>query len=867
MPVTRFEQCSRVLFGAVLHLYPAPYRDEYGREMTLVLVDRLRGEQNIAARVLVLVGTIAAVFADAPRQHAVVLAQDLRLAVRLIRRETWFAMVAIGTVAVGIGLTTAVFSVGKSLLVDSLPYREAERAAMVWVSNPRQNIDRDFTSYPRLVDWRERSQLIESFAGYAFRQAVITGTGDPEQLRVVRATPEFFHVVFTEPLVGRVFAAPEEEAAVVILSYGLWQRKFGGQGSAVGQTLRLDSIPYTIIGVLPPTFQFPERDLDAWVPLQPSARERSMRSVFWLRSVARLKPGVSLVQAQQEMNAIAARLAAEHAEDRRLGVALVGLRDEIAGPFRPALALLTAAVVGVLLIACVNVAGMLTARGAARRREVAIRTALGASRRRVVRQLLTEALVLFVLGGVAGVGLGSVLLRLLVRVAPPTLSWLRDVSLDGPMLAVALGMAAVTGVLFGVLPSWKAAGADVVEVVASGVKGAGRGGMSQRFRRVLVVSQITVATIVVSAASLLITSLVHAQRVDLGFDPGHVLTARVELPRTKYPEPAARQQFFDRLLDRVRALPGVTSAAAGSSVLLSRLPNSSSFTIEGRSESIQQPLTFDIITPDFFQVLQVRGLRGRVFSDRDRSDGLLVAIINETTAKMHWPNEDPLGKRFKFGDPDDDGPWLTVVGVVADTRRAGVDYPVFTESYQPHTQDPRSMTVVLRTAGEPTAIAPALRAVVRELDHDQPLARVTPLEELIDNQTAARRFNTWLLGAFGAAAIALTAIGLYSLLAYVVALRRHEMAVRLAIGGTPNHVLGLIVRHVSWVVGVGISLALAGALTAAQSMRGLLFGIEPWDPVSQTATIALLGLVAIAAAWIPPRRAMRVDPATVLRSE
>jgi putative ABC transport system permease protein len=831
--------------------------------MTLVLVDRLRGEHNAAARVVVFLGAMASVLADAPGQHALVLAQDLRLALRLIRRERWFATVAIGTVALGIALSTAVFSVGKSLLVDALPYREAERAAMVWVTNPRQGRDRDVTSYPRLLAWRERSQLIEAFAAYTFRRAALTGIADPEQLRLVRATPEFFQVVRSEPVVGRVLAPTEEQAAVVVLSHGLWQRKFGGQPSAVGQTLRLDSIPYIIIGVLPSSFQFPVRDMDAWIPLQPSADERQM-GAFWLETVARLKPGVSLAQAQQEMTAIAARLGAERPEDRELGVVLVGLRDEIAGPFRPGLVMLTAAVLGVLAIACVNVAGMLTARGAARRREVAIRTALGASRRRVVRQLLTEAVMLFVLGGVLGVGLGSMLLRLLVGIAPPTLSWLRDVSLDGPMLAVALATAAITGVLFGVLPSWQAAGADVVEVVAGGVKGAGRGGLSQRFRWTLVVSQIAIATVVVSGASLSFASLVQAQRVDLGFEPGHVLSARVELPRAKYPE-AARQQFFDRLLERVRALPGVTGAAAGTTVL--GRSSSSAFSIEGRPETIQQPLTIDMITPDFFQVLHVPLLRGRFFSHLDRADGLLVAIINETAATTHWPNEDPIGKRFKFGAPDDDARWRTVVGIVADTQRAGVEMPVRTESYHPYTQDPRSMTVLIRTAGEPTAIAPALRTVVRELDPDQPLAQVAPLDELLDNQTAARRFNTWLLGAFGAAAITLTAIGLYSLLAYVVALRRHEMAVRLAIGGTPGHVVGLVVRHVSWAVGIGVSLGLAGALTAAQSMRSLLFGIEPWDPLSQMVTIALLGAVAVAAAWIPARRAMRVDPAMVLRME
>jgi putative ABC transport system permease protein len=829
--------------------------------MTLVLLDRLRGERNAALRVVVLVSAVASVFADAPRQHALVLAQDLRLALRLIRCERWFAAVAIGTVALGIAFSTAVFSVGKSLLVDALPYREADRAAMVWVTNPRQGYDRDLTSYPRLLAWRERSQLIETFAAYTFRRAVVTGLAEPEQLLVVRATPELFQVVRSAPVEGRVFAANEEQSPVVVLGHGFWQRKFG-QRSAVGQALLLDSVPHTIIGVLPRSFQFPVRDVDAWVPLQPTADERES-GAFWLESIARLKAGVSLAQAQQEMSAIAVRIGAERPEDRELGVALVGLREQLAGPFKPALVMLTAAVLGVLAIASVNVAGMLTARGAARRREVAIRTALGASRRRVVRQLLTEAVVLFVLGGALGVTLGSMLLRLFVTVAPPTLSWLEDVSLDGPMLALALGTAALTGMLAGVLPSWKSAGADVVEVVASGVKGAGRGGLSQRFRRTLIASQIAIATIVVSAASLSLASLVHAQRLDLGFDPGHVLTARVQLPPTKYPDAAACQRFFERVLERARALPGVTAAAAGS-VVLGRA-SSSSFTIEGRPETIQQPLSFDIITPDFFQVLQIPLLRGRFFSDRDRADGELVAIINETTARTHWPNEDPLGRRFRFGDS---GRWRTIVGVVGDTRRAGIELPVRTESYHPYTtQEPRSMTLAVRTAGDPAAIAPALRAVVRDVDPDQPLARVASLDELTDAQTAARRFNTWLLGAFAASAISLTAIGLYSSLAYVVALRRHEMAVRLAIGGTPGHVVGLIVRHVSWVVAMGLSFGLAGALTAARSMRSLLFGIEPWDPLSQGMTIALLCTVAVAAAWIPARRAMRVDPATVLRME
>ena len=866
MRLTPSQSWARAVFRAVLHLYPTAYREEYGREMTLVFVDRL-WEARGAPWAWTAVGAILAVMMDAPGQHLRVLAADLRLAVRLIRREPGFAAVAVGTVALGIGVTSAVFSVGKLLLIDPLPYREADRATMVWVTNPRQGFDRDVTSYPRLVAWRDHSELFETFAAYTSRRAVLTGLGDPEQLRVVRATPELFHVVQTEPVLGRVVAANEEQAAVVVLSYGFWQRKFGGQRTAVGQTLRLDAVPHTVIGVLPPSFQFPERDVDAWVPLQPSPEDRQSGS-FWLQTVARLKPHVTIAQAQAEMSAIAERLAAERPEDRDLGVALVSLREELAGPFKPALMLLTAAVVGVLLIACVNVAGMLVARGADRRREVAIRTALGASRRRIARQLLTEGLVLFILGGAFGVAIGTLALRLLLQVAPPTLSWLRDVSLDGPMVTLALAMAALTGVAFGVWPSWKAAGADVVEVASGGSKGAVRGGLSQRFRRALVISEIAIATLVLSSTTLMVASLIKAQRVDLGFEPRGVLSARLQLSANQYGEPAARQAFWDRVIERVRALPGVSGVAAGSSVLLSRLPNSSGFTIEGRPEPIQQPLTFDVVSPDFFRVLQIPLLSGRYFSAADTLESPQVTIINEKTAQTHWPDADPLGKRLTFGNPDrNNAPWLTVVGVVADTRRGGVEHPVFTESYQPYTQDPRSMTLLVRTAGDPAALAPALRAVVREINPDQPLGLVASLDALVDEQMATRRFNTWLLTAFGIAAIVLTAIGLYGLLAYIVALRRREVAVRLSIGATPRDVMRLVARNVSVVVGIGVSLGIVGAYLAATSLRGLLFGITPWDPLAQAFTIAMLVLVALTAAWIPARRAMRVDPATVLRSE
>lgn len=854
------------LYAAALHLYPAAYRDEYGREMTLVLADRLRAERGVS-RAWAVVAAVAAVVTEAPRLQAQALGGDLQWAARVVRREPWFAAAAIGTVAIGIGLSTAVFTVAKALLVDAVPYRDADRAAIVWVRNPRQGIERDFTSYPRLADWRRESRLLEHLAAYDVRQSVMTGHRDAEQLRVARATGEFFDVIRATPVAGRTFTAAEEQASVAVISHGLWQRRFGGDHAAVGQTLRLDGSAFTVVGVLPPWYHFPDRETDVWLPLQPTPRDQQARRAFWLRAVARLGPGVTLAQAQAEMDAVAARLSAVHPEDRELGLTVVGLRDEIARPFRTALVTLTGAVLCVLLIACVNVAGMLAARGAARRREVAIRTALGASRRRLVRQLLTEAVGLFVAGGLLGAAVGNGVLRALVRMAPPSLGWLHDAALDLPMVLVALAMAAVTGVLFGVVPSWRHAGADVSDAIASGAKGSARSDVSPRGRRVLVIGQVAVAMVVASLATLLVSSLVHAQRVDPGLATGAVLTARVQVPRSRYPQAAARQQLIDRLLARMRALPGVTGTAGISSVLLSRTPDSAAFTPEHRAAEVQQPLTFDVVTPDLFQLLRIPLVRGRYFTADDTAESPRVAIINETAARTHWPGMDPIGRRFKFGVPGDRTPWLTIVGVVADTRRAGVDTPPWTESYQPHSQDPRSMTVLVRADREPQALAGALRAAVREVDPELALADVATLEGLLDGQIAPRRFNAWLLTAFAAAAIGLTAIGLYGLLAYTVALRRRELAVRLSVGATPHQMLALIGRHVSAVVGVGAAVGLAGAVAAATALRSLLFGVSPWDPLAQAAALVLLVAMAVVAAWVPVRRAMRVDPAAVLRAE
>ncbi len=865
----RSERAIARLFRGFLRLYPAAFRDEYGRELTLVLIDRLRAEPTSLGRFAACAGAFGGVLANAPREHARLLVQDLAYAKRVLWRDGWFTAVAVSTIALGIGATCAVFTIAKSLLIDALPYRDPDRLAMVWVSNPRQGFERDFTSYPRLLDWRAQSRLVESFAGFCIQRRELTGGGEPESVLAARVTANFFDVMRTRPALGRVLSGEDEQRPVAVLGYGFWQRRFGSSPTVLGRMLTLDGVGHTVVGVLPPRFRFPERDLDVWVSLQPGPSERAGRSQFWLSTVARLRPQASLPRAQAEMEGIASRLAQTHPGDRDLGVRIVGLQHDLTAPLRPVLFMLGAAVSGVLLIACANVAALLLGRGVSRRSEVAIRTALGAGRWRVARQLMTEAVVLFGIGGIAGTLLGWLALRWLVAVAPPYLDVLQDVSLDPGMALFTISLSLATGLVFGVVPSWTATRGNVSEVLSGVAKGSSRAAISNRFRTILVVAQVATSALVLSVAALLVESLVRLQHVDLGFDPRGVVTVRLDLPKARYREWADRARFVEQLLAKARGLQAVASAGAGSSVLLGSMPNSSNFTIEGH-DSDSPLLTRDAVTVDFFRTLKIPLVRGRLFTPDDRANTLPVALINETAARRYWKGVNPLGTRFTYGSVAADSTWLTVVGVVADTRRAGADREPFAEAYLPHPQyavGEGGITLVVRIVGPAAPVFAGLRSAVDELDPNLPFAQAALLDDLVDNRVAARRFNAWLLSSFAAAAVALTTVGLYGLLAYLVLLRRRELAVRLALGATAGQILKLVAVQGLWITGSGAMVGLGGAWLAAGWIRHMLPGVATSEPRLYLLVAGVVALGTLVATFAPARRAMRVDPATTLRAE
>jgi putative ABC transport system permease protein len=860
-------------FAASLYLYPASFRDEYGREMRRLLADSLRHAGGGGDAVLLCLQAMAGVLLEAPREHAWLVLSDLRYALRSLRHAKSFTLTALSTLALGIGANTAIFSVVETLLLRQLPYRDADRIVMVWVENPEQGFDRDVTSYPRLEDWRAQSRTIEAFAAYAGAQRVLTGREDPEQVRSAMVTADFFHVMGARPTLGSSFAHGDDDFGrprKAVLGHRLWARRFGADPGIVGRAITLDGEVYSVIGVMASTFRYPTRGVDLWEPLAIDADRRRQRGAFWLTTVARLKPGVRLAQARQDMDAISQRLARQHAQDRGLGVELVPLKDELTAATRPALLVLTAAVAFVLLIACSNVAGMLVARASHRQGEIALRAALGAGRGRVTRQLLTEATVLFVAGGALGLALAAAAVRAIVRLAPPLLPQIRDVEVNWTVALYAIGLAAIAGLVFGAGPAIQAAKRDPADAMRGGSpRSSGRRGVGW-IRTGLLAAQVALAFVLLTGAALLLRSFLELQAVDLGFDPRGVVAARISLPGAKYDDATRALAFYEALTERLRAEPDVESVGGITSFLLGRLPTSARFQIEGRTEDVVAPLTYDTVTPDFFRTMRIPLLRGRFFTDADGSTSPRVTILNETTAKKYWPHEDPVGKHLRFGGgADNESPWLTIVGVVGDTKRAGLDLPVFTESYQPLRQAASgTLDILLRTRTEAAAaLGPAIRAAVREIDPQQPVSTIAPLPSILDETVAARRFNTLLVTIFAAAAMLLAAMGVYGLLAYLIAQQQREIGIRMALGAGTTAILRAVGGRAISAACVGGIAGVAASVAVGRVIGGLLFGVAPLDAASYAAAAGLLAAVVATAAALPLARALNVDPTASLRAE
>jgi putative ABC transport system permease protein len=798
---------------------------------------------------------------------------DIRFGLRSLKSAPATTAIALLALALGIGANTAIFSVVNGVLLKPLPYPQPERLVILSSSNPKAGFPRFSLSPPDFDDLRGQNRSFEGLAALAMGSVNLTGRGEPEVLDGAQVSADFFPVLRLRPFLGRTFRPDEDTVAnhhVVLLSHGLWQRRFGADPKVVGQSLLLDGESYTVVGVAPPGFDFP-RKRDLWVPLTRNPAKES-RGAHFLTSVARLRPGVPVGQAQSELRGIAARLAKQYPESNDGWTILVlPLQQVTVEKIRPALLVLLWVVAAVLLIACLNVANLLLARLAARGREISIRTALGAGRGRLVRQLLTESVLLSLLGGALGLLLAYWGTRALVALNPAAIPHAEAIGLDSRVLGFTLALSVLAGLFFGLFPALHDPGAGLHESLKEGGR-AMSGGRRGRFaRQFLALAEVAIALVLLVMAGVLLRSFSRLSAVDPGFRPAGVLTLDLSPSETKYPDPGRLALFYRDLLGRVSALPGVERAATVFPLPLSGKNFFLGFSVFGRPTSNANPESATVrrVSPEFFRTLGVRLIRGRVFDGRDAMEAPKVALVNEKMAASIWPHGDPLGQRLTFDDPEKPGvTWMTVVGVVGDVKQQALsDEPSF-EVYEPQLQDPAAATtLVVRSGGDPTALVASIRRAVLGLDPDLPVYRVRTLVEVVDESLAQNRLSTVLLGLFAGLALVLAAVGVYGVISYSVAQRTHEMGIRMALGAHRADVLRLVIRQGMGLVGVGLALGLLGAWFATRVLSGLVFGVSTKDPMTFVLVPALLASVALLANYVPARRATQVDPQVALRQE
>ncbi len=797
--------------------------------------------------------------------------QDLRYGARRLRAAPAFTLIAIVTLALGIGANTAIFSVAAGILLRPLPYPAADRLAMVWMDNARIKLREDWHSYPNYLQYNAENRTFDGMAAFNRRYMTLTGSGEPERLTGAHSSASLFDVLGVRPALGRVYSLEEDRAGamVVVLSHRLWQRRFGAQPDVVGSNIMLNGGSREVIGVMADGFAFPAADTELWIP-SPAAKElRESRNAIWVQVIGRMKPGVTVPQAQSDLERINADILRAFPNQKGYGINVKDYREQIVGRIQPVLLALVATVGFVLLIACANVANLLLARASTREREVALRAALGAGHGRIIRQLLTESLLLGLLGGAAGLGLGWAGVNAFLAAAPENLPRLNAISVDGRVLAFTTGVAVFTGLLFGLFPAFQMARTDAVQTLKEGGRAAT--GLGRALRRSLVVIEVALAVVLLVGAGLMIRSLVRMQQLDLGLRTDHVLSARVSLSGERYRQGAAASEFARRLVEQAAALPGAERAATIGTVFISATPNSTNFSIEGRpdfkpEERVEVPV--DSITPDYFRVLKIPLREGRFFDQRDVTGAPPAVIVNETMARMFWPGESPVGRRMKYGQVSSQGPWMTVVGVVADTRRTGYESAVRPETYLPQAQAPDvGLALLIRTTDEPMALASSLRTVLREIDPLIPLESIHLLDEEVAAMTAGRRLNTMLFAVFAAIAAILAAVGIYGVISASVAQRTRELGVRLALGATGGSILRMVLVEGIWLVGLGLVLGIAASLALSGAMARLLYEVRPTDAATLMSIAALTLMVALAASIVPAIRALRVDPMTALRAE
>jgi putative ABC transport system permease protein len=793
--------------------------------------------------------------------------QDFRFAFRTFISQPVFSLVAILTISLGIGGATAMFSVVHAVLLRPLDFEEPDRLMRI----------RNRNSHPDMTDWIEQNQTVEAFGGYGWSQFDLTGNAEPERIIGSVVTGHLFRMLRTEAALGRTILAEDDRPGaepVVVLSDGFWRRRLGADPNVLGKTISLSGSPYAVVGVMPRGFRLPEIDAELWVPCWVAFPESTgARGVHNLIAIGRLKDGVTREQAQADMDAIADRLETLHPDentDRRF--ILVPWREYIVQDTRTALLILFGAVSFVLLIACANVANLLLARAANRRREIAIRTALGARQLRLFRQLLTESVLLSVIGGAVGLALAQILTRVLVIVGPEDIPRLNEVAVDGRVLAFAFAVSVLTGIVFGLAP-----GVHVTKLgLGDSLKEGGRiqaGSIPQRFRSGLIAGQFALAVVLLIGAGLLFRSFMSLQSVDPGFYTEKLLTMEFNLPVDPYREIPRRTVFFQRVLEQVQSLPGTEAVALTTDLPFGTGSIDHNLAFEGRpvEPGTEPEIGYRGISPNYFEVMNIPLLEGRGFTNQDREGTLPVAIINRQMARQYYPDRSPLGQRIRWARRETIR-WITIVGVVEDVRSAGLDADDAHAVYAPFMQEQSWwrtwMSVVVRTStSDPMTLASAIKSEIADIDPNLPVANMLPMTQLIADSSKDRRFHLLLLTSFAAIALALAAVGIYGVLSYAVAQRNNEFGIRMAMGAKTGDILGMVIRQGMLLTAVGLVIGIALAFAVTRVMVSLLFEVSPTDPITFAGVALILSLVALAASFFPARHATRVDPLEALRYE